>query len=539
MRLINPHKIHSLDPNNNPNNTKMHTTQDESWCTFGDGGFDIDEDPHPIHHPSMPNNNGSDGFGDVVINENYYPKKQLSKAYEEQISDYETVKYKLIELYSEHAPHKIKNVDKMLFKYAGQEHQMLKAALAKYGVVPSTSDISTKSAPEFLDDRWDNGENSPLSLRRKQRRGSARDLSTKSAPEFSDDRWDNVNSGDASPLSSRRKQRCASVATTRRPESRSGSSGVPRVMSRRSTTGGHSGRTSSMSNSANPSRSGRRGSTDYYLTSKRVQQRRESSTGTPIPPKVSSRRGPVDTSNHSSKGKSSSETDLMRAQRRSSRRGSSGTGDLVSPRPSSRRGSLECSNHSSKGKSRSDHLDAATRAQRRSSKRGSASGTTGDLVRPSSSRRGSLECSNHSSKGIKPRSDTDFMRAQRRSSRRGSLGVDELATPRPSSSRVGGSLTKSDSDLMKTQRISSRRGSAIAINTSERDSSPRGGDTPKTMTRSGSGKSLNLSWEQRLGSQGTPKMRLGGSTKCLTESWEVQVGSVDNDFPLEKVTLRF
>ena len=43
-------------------------------------------------------------------------------------SSYETVRFELIELYVEYAPHKLKNVDKMLHKYAGKELQMLEAA---------------------------------------------------------------------------------------------------------------------------------------------------------------------------------------------------------------------------------------------------------------------------------------------------------------------------------------------------------------------------------------------------------------------------
>lgn len=48
----------------------------------------------------------------------------------------ETVKTQLINLYEQYAPNKVKNVQKMLQKYAGHEHEMLQAARAKYGLLP-------------------------------------------------------------------------------------------------------------------------------------------------------------------------------------------------------------------------------------------------------------------------------------------------------------------------------------------------------------------------------------------------------------------
>ena len=47
----------------------------------------------------------------------------------------ESIRSQLIEIYSVHAPNKVKNIDKMLQKYAGKEEQVLMAASVKYGIM--------------------------------------------------------------------------------------------------------------------------------------------------------------------------------------------------------------------------------------------------------------------------------------------------------------------------------------------------------------------------------------------------------------------
>ena len=77
---------------------------------------------------------------------------------------YEAIRFELVEIYSEHAPQKLKNVDKMLERYKGQEQQMLEAARSKYNKVP----VNSKPGPPSADN--DHHRSSPP--RRRHRRSS-------------------------------------------------------------------------------------------------------------------------------------------------------------------------------------------------------------------------------------------------------------------------------------------------------------------------------------------------------------------------------